>query len=206
MRAMPMSKALLLLILGSISTLFAADISGKWVGSMESARTPRLYLSVRQSGEVVEGSVAFNDAPYPIRNVSLHGNELAFDTVYEQWPAKFRLTIAHGKMDGEMTNYQGRNVRVTLTGPVVTFPVVLRRVEAEYTEEARRLKNEGTVVLWVQVDKMGRATVLKVVRPLGNGLDERAVEAVKKWRFRPAFDHGKPVTMNTTVEVPFRLR
>ena len=87
-----------------------------------------------------------------------------------------------------------------------TFPVVLQRVQPAYTEEARNLKNEGLVVLLVQVSPTGKPDVKRVLRALGNGLDEKAVEAVNKWRFRPAYERGKPISMETTVEVEFRLR
>jgi len=94
-----------------------------------------------------------------------------------------------------------------VSGPViVNRPVVLSRVQPTYTEEARRVRNEGSVVMLVEVDLTGRPKVKRVLRPLGNGLDEKAIEAVHKWRFRPAYEGGKPVTMYTTLEVEFHLR
>ena len=90
-------------------------------------------------------------------------------------------------------------------GGGVTAPSVLYKVEPEYSEEARKAKYQGTVVLYVEVDAAGRPTNLKVVRSLGLGLDEKAIEAVEKWKFRPGYKDGKPVTVAATIEVNFRL-
>ena len=90
-------------------------------------------------------------------------------------------------------------------GGGVTAPSLLSKVEPEYSEEARRAKYQGTVVLYVEVYPDGKAHNLKVLRSLGLGLDEKAIEAVNKWRFRPGYKDGKPVTVQATIEVNFRL-
>ncbi len=90
-------------------------------------------------------------------------------------------------------------------GGGVSAPAVLSKVEPEYSEEARKAKFQGTVMLYIEVDENGKPKNLRVVRPLGLGLDEKAIEAVSKWRFRPGFKDGKPVTVAATVEVNFRL-
>jgi periplasmic protein TonB len=90
-------------------------------------------------------------------------------------------------------------------GGGVTAPALLYKVEPEYSEEARKAKYQGTVVLSVEVDASGRAQNPRVVRSLGLGLDEKAIEAVKKWKFRPGYKDGKPVTVAATIEVNFRL-
>jgi protein TonB len=87
----------------------------------------------------------------------------------------------------------------------VTAPTLLYKVEPEYSEEARKAKYQGTVVLYVEVDPTGRAINPKVIRSLGLGLDEKAVEAVRKWKFKPGYKDGKPVTVVATIEVNFRL-
>jgi len=83
-------------------------------------------------------------------------------------------------------------------------PVLISKVEPQYTEEARRAKLQGTVVLYVEVGPDGVAHNIKVQRPLGMGLDEKAIEAVQQWRFRPGMKDGKPVTVAATLEVNFR--
>jgi periplasmic protein TonB len=90
-------------------------------------------------------------------------------------------------------------------GGGVSAPTLVFKVEPEYSEEARKAKFQGTVVLNVIVDEKGTPKELKVLRPLGLGLDEKAIEAVAKWRFRPGYKDGKPVAVAATVEVNFRL-
>jgi TonB family protein len=90
-------------------------------------------------------------------------------------------------------------------GGGVTGPVVLYKVEPEYTEEACKAKYAGTVVLQLVVDAQARARAIHVVRSLGLGLDEKAIEAVKKWKFRPGYRNGQPVAVQATIEVNFRL-
>jgi len=90
-------------------------------------------------------------------------------------------------------------------GNGTTAPVVLYKKEPEYSEEARKAKYQGTVVLYIEVDPSGRAINPRVVRSLGLGLDEKALEAVKQWKFRPGYRDGKPVTVAAQIEVNFRL-
>jgi len=90
-------------------------------------------------------------------------------------------------------------------GGGVSAPTVLFKVEPEYSEEARKAKWQGTVVLSLVVDEIGRPQNLKVLRSLGLGLDQKAIEAVEKWKFKPGVKDGKPVAVQATIEVNFRL-
>jgi periplasmic protein TonB len=90
-------------------------------------------------------------------------------------------------------------------GGGVTSPVLMAKVEPQYSEEARKAKYQGTVLLYVEIDPSGRATNIKVQRSLGLGLDEKAIEAVKQWKFKPGYKDGKPVMVAATIEVNFRL-
>jgi len=90
-------------------------------------------------------------------------------------------------------------------GGGVSAPTVLSKVEPEYSEEARKAKWQGTVVLQLVVDDQGRPQGLKVLRSLGLGLDQKAIEAVEKWRFKPGMKDGKAVPVMATIEVNFRL-
>ncbi len=90
-------------------------------------------------------------------------------------------------------------------GGGVSAPVAIYDPDPEYSEEARKQKYQGTVILWVIIDNNGHVRDMKVQRSLGMGLDEKAMEAVKKWRFRPAMKDGKPVAVQVNVEVNFRL-
>ena len=84
-------------------------------------------------------------------------------------------------------------------------PVVLWKIEPEYTEEARKARIQGTVILRIEVDENGRARNISVRQSLGLGLDERAIEAVRQWKFRPGSVNGKPVVTSAIVHVTFRL-
>jgi TonB family protein len=87
----------------------------------------------------------------------------------------------------------------------VSPPCVLIKVEPAYSEEARAAHVQGTAILSVVVDDQGYAQNLKVVRSLGFGLDQKAIEAVQKWRFQPGMKDSKPVAVIATIEVNFRL-
>lgn len=91
-------------------------------------------------------------------------------------------------------------------GSGVTSPTVLSRIKPVYSEAARKATLEGKVVLSAIVRKDGSLEVLKVVRGLGLGLDENAIKALKKWRFRPGKRNGKPVDVALNIEVAFSLR
>ena len=90
-------------------------------------------------------------------------------------------------------------------GGGVSAPALIYKVEPEYSEEARKAKYQGTVLLYVEVDANGRAQNIRVARSMGLGLDEKAIEAVRKWKFRPGMKDGKPVIVAATIEVNFRL-
>ena len=88
---------------------------------------------------------------------------------------------------------------------ITTPPVLLAKIEPSYSEEARKSKISGTVILSIEIDSTGHPRNIRVRRPLGLGLEERAAEAVSRWRFRPAYRNGKPVPCTAEVEVNFRL-
>jgi TonB family protein len=90
-------------------------------------------------------------------------------------------------------------------GGGVSAPAIVYKVEPEYSEEARKAKFQGTVVLAIVVDEKGNPRDIRVIRPLGLGLDQKAIEAVEKWRFRPGQKDGRAVPVQATIEVNFRL-
>jgi TonB family protein len=91
-------------------------------------------------------------------------------------------------------------------GSGITPPNLLREVKPQYTEEARRRGIEGDVELEIVVRADGTVGSVKVIRRLGSGLDERAAEAVRQWRFSPARRFGTPVDVLVEVAVEFKLR
>jgi len=90
-------------------------------------------------------------------------------------------------------------------GGGVSAPRALYAPDPEYSEEARKAKWQGTVVLWVIVGPDGRPRDIRIQRSLGMGLDEKAIEAVRQWKFDPAKKDGQPVAVQINVEVNFRL-
>ncbi|MGD0222766.1 MAG: energy transducer TonB [Terriglobia bacterium] len=90
-------------------------------------------------------------------------------------------------------------------GGGVSAPIPIFKPEPPYSEEARKAKYQGTVVLFIIVDTAGNVSECRVIKPLGLGLDEKAVETVKTWKFKPALRNGTPVPVQVTVEVSFRL-
>ena len=103
---------------------------------------------------------------------------------------------------GHGGGYGGGVYRV---GGGVSAPRVIEDPDPEYSEEARQAKYQGTVVLWVVIGADGRAQDIRVQRSLGMGLDEKAIDAVRKWRFVPGMKDGRPVRVMVNIEVNFRL-
>ncbi|HET7209927.1 MAG TPA: energy transducer TonB [Terriglobales bacterium] len=90
-------------------------------------------------------------------------------------------------------------------GGGVSAPRTIYAPDPEYSEEARKAKYQGTVVLWMIVGPDGRPRDVRVARSVGMGLDEKAIEAVRTWKFEPARKNGQAVAVQINVEVDFRL-
>lgn len=87
----------------------------------------------------------------------------------------------------------------------VTAPVAKYTPEPDFSEEARKAKYQGTVILSAIIGPDGRPRNLRIVRSLGMGLDEKALEKAKTWLFEPGKKNGQPVSVAMTLEVDFRL-
>jgi protein TonB len=90
-------------------------------------------------------------------------------------------------------------------GAGVSPPSVLQKVEPEYSEEGRAAGLQGTVVVQVVIGPDGVARDARVVRGLGLGLDEQAIEAISQWRYKPGVKDGVAVPVTATIEVNWRL-
>ena len=90
-------------------------------------------------------------------------------------------------------------------GGAVSPPSIQFNIEPEYTEEARLARQQGNCVLALHITTAGEVTDIRVLRPLGKGLDERAMAAVKRWRFMPGQRDGNPVQILANIQVNFKL-
>ncbi len=133
-------------------------------------------------------------------------------------PNGIELTIfAHGATSDPVGRTAGRGsgvgvgigVGIGSGGPFATngtsAPQVVYRTSPEYSDEAKEAKWQGSVVLSVMVDETGKPTAIKVTKTLGLGLDEKAIEAVEKWKFKPGMKDGKPVPVAASFKVDFQL-
>ena len=104
--------------------------------------------------------------------------------------------------------FQSREIGegVFRVGEITDPPTILFKVDPQYSEEARKARYQGTVVLEAIIRSDGTVKILRVVRGLGFGLDEKAIEAVRQWRFRPGMRNGEPVDVELNIEVNFNLR
>jgi|SRR5579871_738802 len=208
---------------------------GKWIGSMETnGGRVRIFVTLDrfqggcagiQCSQTVSGTVATGDEtnPVAIEKATIQNNTLTFE-IHDNANrlVKFRLTLAgnvlggEAEVDGQISTVSLYNpvipsvepqvgIRVYRVGDGVSAPVVISKVDPEYSEQARTARYEGTVLLSIEVDPTGTARNVKIVRSLGLGLDEKAIEAVKQWRFKPGQKDGIPVTVAATIEVNFRL-
>jgi periplasmic protein TonB len=108
----------------------------------------------------------------------------------------------NGYGPGEGGGYGGGLYHV---GGGVSAPQLIFAVDPEFSDEARRAKYQGVCVVSLVVDAQGNPQRVQVVRHLGMGLDEKALEAVRQYKFKPATLQGKPVPVEVNIEVNFRI-
>ena len=106
------------------------------------------------------------------------------------------------KIEGLSSSFSGQIFKV---GKGVSRPEIIEEIEPGFSDEARRLRFEGIVVLSAVIDTDGRAKNIRVKRPLGKGLDEMAVQALERWVFKPAMKDGHPVAVASNFEINFHL-
>ncbi len=82
---------------------------------------------------------------------------------------------------------------------------LLYKIEPEFSEEARKARFQGTVLLWIEIDPAGHTANIRLISGPGLGLEQKAIEAVRQWRFRPAYHNGQPVVTTARIEVGFHL-
>jgi len=114
------------------------------------------------------------------------------------------IGVGHGSGNG-MGSGGGYGGGVMSVGGGVSAPEVIHSVDPQFTDEARGANLQGTVAIQLIVDSQGNPQATQVVRHLGMGLDQKAIEAVRQYRFRPAMYQGHPVAVQMVIEVSFRL-
>jgi TonB family protein len=106
---------------------------------------------------------------------------------------------------GSTANGSSTEAPIFVIGAVVR-PVLVDRVEPQYTETARHVRLEGTVIVQAVIDEEGRVVDVKILKPLPMGLDRAAVDAVSRWRFKPATLYGRAVKVYYSLTVNFRVQ
>ena len=141
------------------------------------------------------------DVTSAIHAVFLASSESMMDIVPSYWRAYFAKQ--EGKPQSAPTLKEP--AYSLKPGSGVSPPRATYQPDPEYSEEARKAKYQGTVVMSLRVESSGAPTDLQLNVPLGLGLDEKAIAAVSTWQFKPALKDGEPVAVTIHVEVSFRL-
>jgi len=124
-------------------------------------------------------------------------------------PSKFIVPSSYKVVDGTTTPSQAKQIPgqpgVYAVGGAVSTPQVTHSANPQFTDEARRAKFGGICVVGLVVDANGMPQDVHVVKPLGRGLDQKAVEAVQKYRFKPAMYEGHAVPVEVDIQVEFKI-
>ena len=121
-----------------------------------------------------------------------------------QWTS-YPLGTSYTHVGSEILQFHApRDAQPPIPGAVVA-PVVVARTSPRYSDEALQARYEGRVVLSLTITADGFADDIKVTSSPGMGLDEKAIECVKAWKWRPGMKGGQPAAVPVTVEVNFRL-
>jgi periplasmic protein TonB len=105
---------------------------------------------------------------------------------------------------GMTVKVDGVDEPVYRVGGGVKPPRAVVHPSAEFSDEARKNGTTGTVLLTVVVTSKGDVTQIRISKSLGSGLDEKAIEAVRQWKFKPATKDGQPVSVQVSMEMAFR--
>jgi protein TonB len=110
--------------------------------------------------------------------------------------------VIGGKIGGQIGGTGDAPVRV---GGNVLAPVAVLRIEPEYTEIARRARIQGIVIIEAVIDRQGNVTDARIIKGLPMGLDQEALRAIKRWKFKPGTLNGQPVPVYFNLSINFRL-
>ena len=177
----------------------------------------RLGASIQITIELSSSSIDENSIGMSLARTFLKKDEALADVVPSYWSSYLVGTVKQ-QTDSEVAGTGGAasvgtgpDGRVAVVegvlnvGNWVSPPKIIQMPQPSYTEDARKAKFQGTVVLSLIVQRDGTARDIEIKKPLGFGLDEEAVEALKKWIFQPGEKGGTPVEVRAEVEVSFKL-
>jgi len=155
----------------------------KFAAKMEEFHEPFLY------DEIVEGGHA--------AGADLKETAKTWATTYVYLAEKLMDSIANVSSASES--------QVSHIGGSVKPPIVTHRVDPQFSEQARQAKFSGSVLVYLWVDEHGNPSHVRVVQGVGMGLDEKAVEAIRQYKFKPATRDGEPVKVDLYVKVNFQI-
>jgi len=174
-------------------------------------RHPDASVCADLNGSPISASFQIDDKGVPNGIQIDSPNAKLLSEAIQEW--RFESARSNGKKTTSTATFTFQcNLVETSTAPAETIakgrvsaPVPTFRPEPEYSEEARRAKWAGSVRLSLVVDSEGFVVRMATEQMLGSGLDEKAMEAVKRWRFKPGMKDGKAVPVKAVIEVNFRL-
>jgi TonB family protein len=160
-------------------------------------RSPMVEIEIELPG----GTPDQKDVSSAMHNVFFTESDSMSDVVPSYWHAYF------AKQEGKPETAPRLEEPVYRANPGagVSAPQATYQPGPEYSPEARQLRYEGIAILSIIVDVSGRPQGIQIQRPLGLGLDEKAVAAVSTWKFEPAQKDGKPVAVVISIEIQFHL-
>jgi TonB family protein len=180
---------------GYFQRILTSDPNGKYAGP---AMTWLAGVRRHQPGRDAEVELLYRRAltvedPKSLDAVNTLTNYAGFLRTQQRFGEAAELDVRANRL---------RSFRV---GHGVTAPSVLYKVEPAYSESARQAKIMGAVLLSIVVEPDGRASNIRVARSLEASLDQKAIDAVSRWKFRPGTKDGMPVPVQASIEVNFRL-
>jgi TonB family protein len=179
------------------------QLSGKQRKELEKSLRQR---QVRIEIELPNANPTAQELALPIHAVFLMVGESMTEAVPPFWRKYF--SDMNGVPASASSLPQGTVYQVSRPGAAkggVSPPRPIHHQDPEYSDEARKAKYQGTATFSMIIEPSGGTRDIEVVRPLGMGLDEKALEAISTWTFEPARKDGNPVAVQVMVEVTFRL-
>ncbi len=169
---------------------------------------PSTVISVDLRGRSPNEAFSFVQRALGWNRVSLPGRTYSLSSGSGPMPLKPQVIHLTGRKDPNAdTGAAAAIPQVFEKGePGITMPRVVRDAKPQYTREALDARIKGTVVLSCVVDPGGNVTDIRIVQPLDPGLDDQAIEALRRWRFMPGLKDGKPVPVRVTMEMTFTLK